>query len=79
MRVTAPTLKVSVAGGATGVRVGIANDAEYTVDNCEPIKGEQTDAVVSWKGKSDLSKHVDGAVTLIFSIPADATAFAFSV
>ena len=35
--------------------------------------------MVTWGGKSNLSKMVNGAVSLLFTVPKDATAFAFSV
>merc|ERR1712070_404906 len=55
--VTAPfrpasgVLKVTVDGGSSGVQVGIVGDSTYSVDNCDPIKGKQTDITVTWKGK----------------------------
>jgi hypothetical protein len=80
VRVTGRTLKVSVDGGAgDGVRVGIADDRERSVQACAPLRGRQTDATVTWNGTSDLSKYINGAVTLVFEIPDDAVAFAFSV
>jgi hypothetical protein len=72
------TLKVTVDGGTTGVRVGIVGDKTMSVDNCDPIKGVQTDVTVTWKGSSDIGNFMHGAVALEFKIPADATAFAFS-
>jgi hypothetical protein len=51
----------------------------YAVEDCDPIKGVVSDYVVSWKGDSDLSRLASGAVSLIFLIPNDATAFAFSL
>jgi hypothetical protein len=77
-RVSGSTLRVSVDGGATGVQVGVYGDPKLTVENCDPIKGKQTDAVVTWKGASNLGKQ-DGAIALEFKIPSDATAFAFSM
>jgi hypothetical protein len=78
-RVVGTTLRVSVDGGTTGVRVGIVDDKKLTVENCDPIKGKQTDAVVTWKGQSDLKSYLNGAISLVFEIPKDATAFAFSI
>merc|ERR1719454_2490266 len=78
-RVAQNTLRVSVDGGSSGVRVGIVGDATLSVENCDPIKGKQTDAVVTWKGKSDLTSYLNGAISLVFEIPKDATAFAFSI
>jgi hypothetical protein len=72
------TLKVSVDGGSTGVRVGIVDDNKFSIEDSDPIKGKQTDVTVTWKGKSDLSGYKNGAVSLKFEIPKDATAFAFS-
>jgi len=80
VRVSGSTLKVSVDGGSTqGIQVGIVDSAKFTLNSSDPILGQQTDAVVSWNGKSDLSKFLNGAVLLVFKIPADATAFAFSI
>merc|ERR1712083_1103229 len=74
IRVAGNTLVVSVDGGSgSGVQVGIV-DTEFTVDDCDPIKGKQTDMPVTWKGKSNLSKYMNGAVSLEFKIPNDATA-----
>merc|ERR1712070_628505 len=79
VRVVGNTLKISVDGGSTGVQVGIVGDKDFSVDNCTPIKGKQTDATVSWKKGADLSKYLNGAISLEFKIPQDATAFAFSL
>lgn len=80
VRVSGGVLKVSIDGGsASGVQVGIVGDSKFTVDNCDPIKGKQTDVIVSWKGNSDLKHLANGAVSLEFKIPADAVAYAFSV
>ena len=79
VRVSGKSLKVSVDGGSTGVQVGIVGDSTFSVDNCDPIKGNQTDVTVTWKGESDLSKMLNGGFALEFKIPADATAFAFSL
>ena len=76
IRVEGKTLTVSVDGGATGVQVGVVGDKDLSVDNCEPIKGPQTDYEVTWKGK-DLSSYTNGAIALEFKMGADATAFAF--
>jgi len=78
IRVTGNVLRVSVDGGASGIQVGVLGDSDLTVDNCDPIKGKQTDFTVTWKGESNLNK-LNGAVALEFKIPADATAFAYSV
>merc|ERR1712187_843328 len=73
-------LQLSVDGGtSTGVRVGIVGEPELTVENCDPIKGKHTDYTVTWKGASSLSKYLNGAVSLEFEIPSDATAFTFSI
>jgi hypothetical protein len=34
---------------------------------------------VTWKGQSDLKSYLNGAISLVFEIPKDATAFAFSI
>ena len=72
-------LRVSVAGGNDGVQVGVVGDPTRSVDACDPITGSITDAIVTWKGASDLSHLVHGAYALEFKIPADATAFAYSI
>ena len=76
-----PTLQITVEGpeGGEGVRVGILGSTNFSVNTCDPIKGQQTDATVTWNGVSDLSQYLNGAVTLIFYIPDDATAFAFKI
>merc|ERR1712110_1393074 len=75
VRVAGNILKVSVDGGASsGVQVGIVGDSQFTVENCDPIKGKMTDVTVTWKGSSDLSHYVNGAISLEFKIPEDATA-----
>lgn len=79
VRVTGNTLKVSVDGGKSGVQVGIVGDKDFSVENSTPIKGKQTDVTVTWKGGSDLTKYLNGAVSIEFKIPKDATAFAFSL
>jgi hypothetical protein len=86
VRVSGSTLNVSVDGGSTtGIRVGLLGDPVLTIENCDPIRGKVVDAVVRWKAGTvkrkpwTLTNLTDGAVTLIFDIPADATAFAFSV
>jgi hypothetical protein len=76
--ITGKAITVTVDGGSTGVQVGIVDDKGLTVENCEPIKGRQTDATVTWKGSSDIGAFTHGAVALVFKIPADATIFAFS-
>ncbi len=77
IRISGSTIRVSVDGGSgDGVRVGIYGDNVHSVENCDPIKGKQTDVTVTWKGSSAL-KLVNGGVSLVFQIPADATAFAF--
>ena len=74
-----PTLRVSVDGGSTsGVRVGVVGSKTLTLTNADPIKGRQTDIVVTWSGSSDLGM-INGGIALEFSIPDDATVFAFSV
>jgi len=78
VRVAGRALKVSVEGGNTGVRVGIVGDSQFSLANCDPIKGKHTDVTVTWKGNWDLGKYLNGAVALEFSIPDDATAYAFS-
>lgn len=77
-RVSTTSLKVSVDGGTTGIRVGIAGHPTYTIENCDPIVGKQTDYLVTWKGQSDI-KELNGAFSLEFDIPKDATAFAVTV
>lgn len=79
VRVTRGQLTVTVDGGATGVQVGVYGSKSLTLDNCDPIKGKQTDYTVTWKGNSDLGHVVNGALQLQFRVPADATAFAFSL
>ena len=59
-------------------QVGIVGDSERSVENCDPITGQATDAVVTWKGKSEI-KMTNGAIELEWRIPSDATAFAYSV
>ena len=68
-------------GAWAGIRIGILGDDGKSVERCDPIRGAVTDAVVTWdKGLvRDLGKYVNGAVTLVFEIPDDATAFAFEV
>lgn len=79
VRIAGRTLKVTVDGGSgEGIQVGFFGSDGKAVENCDPIKGKQTDATVSWKGKSDLKEDMDGAVSLVFKIPKDATAFAFT-
>ena len=78
VRVTGNKLKVSVDGGTSGIQVGIVGDADKTVGNCDPIKGKVVDFEVTWKGSSDINM-LNGAVSIEFKIPADATAFAFSI
>lgn len=77
-RVSGDMLRISVDGGS-GVRVGIVGDADYSVEMCDPIVGRRVDAVISWRGQSNLSKFTNGAVSLEFVIPADATVFAYSM
>ena len=78
--VSGSALQVSVAGGSRGVRVGVVGDADLTIENCDPIMGEQTDATVTWNGTQGLlSKYMNGAVALQFDIPTDAVAFAFRI
>ena len=79
VRVIGNELKVSVDGGASGIQIGITMDSEMTIENCDPIKGKVVDHVVTWKGKSDLSKWKDGSLSFEIKIPGDATAFAFSI
>ena len=80
VRVSGTVLKVSVDGGSGGgVRIGIQVDQARSVEGCDPIKGRKTDMTVSWGGKDDLSAYENGAVTLVFEIADDATAFAFSI
>merc|ERR1712113_352056 len=80
IRVEGSTLKISVDGGTSaGVRVGIVGEPDLTVANCDPIKGKHTDYTVTWKGESSLKKYLNGAVSLEFDIPSDATAFTFSI
>eukprot|EP00035_Acanthoeca_spectabilis_P032284 m.18167 g.18167 ORF g.18167 m.18167 type:complete len:543 (+) comp5277_c0_seq1:92-1720(+) len=82
--VTAPvsvignSLRISVQGGTQGVRVGVVGSPTLTIDACDPIVGQRTDAIVTWAGKSDLDMQY-GAITLEFSIPSDATLFAYSL
>ena len=71
-------MQVSVDGGATGIKVGIMFDGKLTVELCDPIIGVVTDHVVTWGGKSSIAM-LNGAVSIVFKIPADATAFAFSI
>ena len=78
VRVVGDTLRVSVDGGASGIRIGVADSDELTVENCDPITGSVVDHVVSWKGSSSL-KMLNGAISFIISIPSDATAFTFMV
>jgi hypothetical protein len=78
VRVEGKALKVSVDGGNLGVQVGIVGSDAFSVESCDVIMGKKTDWTVSWRGSSDLSKYVNGAVSLEFKIPVDATAFAFS-
>ena len=77
VRVSGGALIVSVDGCLSGVRVGIVGDKEFTIENCDPIKGEQIDKVVTWKGKADLSRFTNGAISLEIEIPVDAVAFAY--
>lgn len=78
VRVVGDTLRVSVDGGASGIRIGVVDSDELTVENCDPITGSVVDHVVSWKGSSNL-KMQNGAISFIVSIPSDATAFTFMV
>jgi len=81
VRVASTTLRVSVDGGSSsGIRVGILGSDDLSIENCEPLKGAQTDATVTWKGHgSDLSHYANGAISLEFDIPVGAVAFAFAV
>jgi hypothetical protein len=79
IRVSQGVLKVSVDGGSSGVRVGVVGSKNLSIANCDPIKGTVTDHKVSWKGSSDTSPYLHGAVAFEFEIPADAVAFALSV
>ena len=72
--VSTEQLRVSVNGGAVGVRIGIVGSDEFTIETCDPVVGVVTDAIVSWGGKSDLTKLMHGAFALEFQIPAEATA-----
>lgn len=54
-------------------------DEKMTIENCDPIVGIAVDHVVTWKGKSLGSSWINGALSFVFQIPDDATAFAFSV
>ena len=66
-------------GGATGIKVGVVGDAELTVANCDPIIGSVVDHEVTWNGKPLGPKWAQGALSLEFDIPEDATAFAYSL
>jgi len=81
VRVASTKLLVSIDGGSSsGIRVGIVGSENQSITNCEPLKGTQTDAMVTWKGHgSDLSHYANGAIALEFEIPVDAVAFAFAV
>lgn len=79
VRVAGGALRVSVDGGATdGIRIGIEDDAKRSVATADPIKGKVVDHVVTWGGDSSISM-LNGAVSIVFMIPADATAFAFAI
>ena len=80
VRVVGNELKVSVDGGAAGIRVGIVDDAtgKRTVAACDPIKGKVVDHIVTWGGDSSIGM-ADGSVSFEFDIPADATAYAFAI
>ena len=79
-RVSGPILRVTVSGGSgAGVRVGITGVDGMGIDDADPIKGIATDKQVTWHGKpGSLDKFLDGSVQLIFEIPDDAIAFAYS-
>ena len=69
IRISGSTIRASVDGGSgDGVRVGIYGDDVHSVENCDPIKGKQTDVTVTWKGSSAL-KLVNGGVSLVFQNP----------
>ena len=42
-----------------------------------PIFGKVTDGVVAWRGQSNISEFLDGALALEFDIADDATVFAY--
>ena len=46
--------------------------------NCDPITGTVVDFEVTWRGAHNVSQLAYGAVSLVFEVPDDATAFAFS-
>ena len=92
VRVRSPTLTVSVDGGSgAGVRVGIVGSAQFSVTNCVPIRGKQTDVAVAWTTAagagsdragstlSNVTEFLDGAIALEFEIADDAVAFAFAI
>lgn len=58
--------------------MGVVGSKTLTVENADPIVGRQTDAVVTWKGVSDLGM-LNGGIALEFSIAPDAIVYAFSV
>jgi len=78
-RIISGELKVSVDGGATGIRIGVFGSSGNTIATCDPIKGKVVDHTVTWKGRSDISTMINGAVMLEWKIPDDATAFAYSM
>ena len=78
-RVMGDSLKVSVDGGAAGIKVGIVGDPEMTTENCDPIIGSVVDHEVTWKGKGLGSKWVNGALSVEFDVPKDVTAFALTI
>ena len=79
VRASGQPLRVSAVGGAIGIRVGFVGDATFSTANCDPITGTVVDFEVTWRGAHNISQLAYGAVSLVFEVPDDATAFAFSL
>ena len=79
VRASGQPLRVSAVGGATGIRGGFVGDTTFSTANCDPITGTVVDFEVTWRGAHNISQLAYGAVALVFEVPDDATAFAFSL
>lgn len=59
--------------GRGGIRVGLEDEqgrpiGDYSVENCTPFQGDETDITVAWRGRDDLSELKGKTVQLRFEL-----------